>query len=69
MGASLDQVWQEIDAECLSCHSWQEMNERMITAMTGILLLAALFVLLVRYARHDVFATRRTPWPDDLARP
>jgi len=41
----------------------------MITAMTGILLLAALLVLLVRYTRNDVFATRRTPWPDDLARP
>ena len=44
----------------------------MITAMTTILLLITLLILLialVRYARHDVFATRRTPWPDDLARP
>lgn len=32
--------WQKIDAQCHSCHSWPEFNERMITAMTEILIIA-----------------------------
>jgi hypothetical protein len=53
------QGWQEINGPCHCCHSWRDLNQRMIAAMTTftfILVLIALSVLLVRYARHDHFA-------------
>jgi hypothetical protein len=57
------QVWQEINAPRRSCHSWRERSERMIAAMTTLLFaltIAALAALLVRYARHDLFAGTAT---------
>jgi hypothetical protein len=57
------QAWQEINAPRRSCHSWRERSERMIAAMTTLLFaltLAALAALLVRYARHDLFAGTAT---------
>jgi hypothetical protein len=57
------QVWQEINAPRRSCHSWRERGERMIAAMTTFLFalaLIALVALLVRYARHDLFAGTAT---------
>lgn len=40
------QSWQKIDAGCHSCHSWQDLQRSMITAMTEItvLLIATLIV-------------------------
>ena len=52
-------IWQEINGPCHCCHSWLDHTERMIAAMTTflvLLILVALTVLLVRYARHDHFA-------------
>ena len=40
--------------------------------MTAILILMALFAGLaglVRYVRHDAFASHLSPFPDDLVRP
>jgi hypothetical protein len=57
------QAWQEINAHRRSCHSWRERSERMIAAMTTFLFtlaLIALAALLVRYARHDLFAGTAT---------
>lgn len=34
--------WQEINGLCLSCHSWQERQESMITAMTTAIILLAI---------------------------
>ena len=70
----MDHFWQEINVGWLSCHSWQESNESMITAMTTLTLVLALiavlaaFAGLVSYARHDHFAggRNRTPRRDDL---
>ena len=58
-GTSVHGSWQEINQDCHSCHWWQELNGRMITAMNTIialLVLAAVVALLVSYARHDRFA-------------
>jgi hypothetical protein len=70
----VDHIWQKINAQCHSCHSWQDHGESMITAMTTILLILALiavvagFAALVSYARHDHFAggPNRADWRDDL---
>ncbi len=59
----MPQPWQEINARRHYCHSWPEQDERMITAMTTFLFalaLTALVALLVRYARHDLFAGTAT---------
>jgi len=67
-------MWQEIDGERLSCHSWQETDGRRITAMSTLTAVLALLVIvtalagLVRYAAHDVFATRRTQVRDEFGR-
>jgi hypothetical protein len=56
-------MWQEIDGLRLVCHLWQDLYERMIDAMTvliTLLLLAAVFAPLARFARHDRFAGPRT---------
>lgn len=61
------QIWQEIDAQCHICHSWQEWQQRMITAMTTftavllLIMLAAAARLLVGYVRHDGFSRPRLP--------
>ena len=36
----MSRIWQKIDAQCHSCHSWPNLDERMITAMTEILIIA-----------------------------
>jgi hypothetical protein len=38
-------IWQEIDGQCHSCHSWQETGERMITAMTAIAMILIVVAL------------------------
>jgi hypothetical protein len=70
MPTIVPQLWQKIDAVCHSCHSWQQCNERMITAMalltiiiTVSLVLAASYGLLYLvsfvskdgYGRRDAF--------------
>lgn len=60
------QSWQEIDAQCLSCHSWQEVYESMITAMTAVLiLLAVALIVAIAFAAlrdvHDDGYGRRLP--------
>lgn len=44
--------WQEINAECHSCHSWQECERRMIGAMTTALLIGLVVVALVAYLAY-----------------
>jgi hypothetical protein len=59
MRTTLHPSWQEINYYWHSCHWWQEVNARMISAMTTILILTVLFIALaalVDYARHDRFA-------------
>ncbi|MBY9073632.1 hypothetical protein K1X13_02240 [Nocardioides sp. WL0053] len=45
------QSWQEIDGTCHYCHSWRDLVESMITAMTAalILLLTAAAVVAFGY--------------------
>jgi hypothetical protein len=58
-------LWQKINGRWLFCHSWQDHEWRMITAMTILLLilLVAAFVGLTDWARHDGFAGPRRPEP------
>ena len=46
---SLAQDWQEVDERCHYCHSWQDQNERMISAMNAIALIvfAAVWALAI----------------------
>ncbi|GAB3997532.1 hypothetical protein GCM10028771_29450 [Nocardioides marmoraquaticus] len=51
-------MWQEINVEGQACHWWQDLDERMITAMTLLVLLAVLSTVVWGYAlvhvlRHD----------------
>ena len=58
----LDHCWQKINAPCHSCHSWQELDESMISAMTTILFVLTLLAglsALVAYARNDHFGSGR----------
>ena len=34
---SLHPIWQKINAGCHSCHSWQDLDRSMITAMTFLI--------------------------------
>jgi hypothetical protein len=47
-------IWQEIDEQCHSCHSWQEPGGRTITAMTvlTVILLVVALAALVRGATY-----------------
>lgn len=40
------EVWQEIDEQCQVCHSWQELVESMITAMTELLIFWTVVIVL-----------------------
>lgn len=53
--------WQKINAVCRSCHSWQERDERMITAMTFLTILLALSLLLVVHTVRTVLHDGRGP--------
>lgn len=69
------QSWQKIDAQCPSCHSWQETDESMITAMTTALILLAVALLIafatLRDVHNDGYGRRRPPesHPRDLFDP
>ena len=39
-------MWQKINALWLSCHSWQDLNRRSITAMTFLMILLLVVVAL-----------------------
>jgi hypothetical protein len=39
------QQWQEIDAPWQVCHSWQDQNERRITAMALLMIIVAVSIL------------------------
>jgi hypothetical protein len=61
-------LWQKIDGRCQACHWWQESDERMITAMTEILIIALLIlavavVLTTIRDIHDDGYGRRPPPP------
>jgi hypothetical protein len=48
--------WQNLCGGCLLRHCWQELDERIISAMTAwivLIALAALFVLVVRRGRSN----------------
>jgi hypothetical protein len=63
---TLAHPWQEINARRHFCHSWQDLHERMIAAMTVLLLLIVLavaFAGLADWARHDVLSPARRPDP------
>jgi hypothetical protein len=59
------QSWQEINAAWLSCQSWQDHSQRMILAMTFLLILlivaAVLSIESVREAFHDGQGPMRPP--------
>jgi len=73
----MTQRWQKIDAQCPSCHSWQEIVESMITAMTTALILLAVALLIavafatLRDVHNDGYGRRRPPesHPRDLFDP
>jgi hypothetical protein len=50
-------TWQEIDGSCQSCHSWQDLDARMITAMTVLLILSAI-VLVATIVLTTIFDPR-----------
>jgi hypothetical protein len=61
-------TWQEIDDNCLFCHSWPDTDERMITAMTELLIfwIIVLVVAAAFAALRDVYDDgygRRPPPP------
>jgi hypothetical protein len=39
-------VWQKINEPWLFCHSWRDLNQRMITAMTFLMILLFVVVAL-----------------------
>jgi hypothetical protein len=68
----LSHTWQEINVTCHLCHSWQDLEKSMITAMTfllqilavsAVVLLVGLVVHLVDVVRDDGYrlTMRRTP--------
>ncbi|HET9421062.1 MAG TPA: hypothetical protein VFO49_07990 [Nocardioides sp.] len=58
MADSLQRFWQKINGECHFCHWWQKLKQRMITAMTFLL------ILLVALAVAGVVATFRDLFDD-----
>jgi hypothetical protein len=38
-------VWQKFNENCLFCHSWQDQQQRMITAMTEIIVFWTIVLL------------------------
>jgi len=44
--------WLDIYEECLICHSWREVIERRITAMTLLLVLSVLIAVAVLAPRY-----------------
>ena len=68
---SLHQVWQKINGLWHSCHSWQDCDRRMITAMTYLMILllivAAMSVASIRMLVRDGRGPQRPPvshWDD-----
>lgn len=59
--------WQQINAECHSCHSWLIVDESRLTAMTtdiAIIAIVSIAVLLVlAEVLREVFADRPTSQP------
>lgn len=57
-------MWQEINAEWLSCHWWQESQRRRIAAMLIfllVLLVTATTIALVRTISSDGYGSRPAP--------
>lgn len=58
-------IWQKINGQCHSCHSWQESIGSMITAMTALILILAIAVVLsiqtIRLVLHDGMGSTRPP--------
>jgi hypothetical protein len=58
-------MWQKINEPWLSCHSWQDHERRMITAMTFLILLllvaAVMTAATVRLVSHDGRGPQRPP--------
>jgi hypothetical protein len=58
-------LWQEINVRWLSCHSWQDVDQSSITAMTFILILLAVAAVLavdtVRLVLTDGQGPQRPP--------
>jgi hypothetical protein len=46
--------WQEFDDSGLFCHSWPDLDERRITAMTYFLFLTAVIALFLLLLLHDL---------------
>lgn len=57
--------WQKINVEWHSCHSWQEPDQRMITAMTFLILFLVVAALMsvetLRLVFHDGRGPGRPP--------
>ena len=61
----MSEIWQKNDGHWHSCHSWQDPRERMIAAMTLLLILLALAAVLsfetIRAVLHDGRGPQRAP--------
>jgi hypothetical protein len=62
--------WQKIDGHCHFCHSWQERDERRITAMTELIIFWTIVfvVAVVLSTLRDIYddgLSRRQPPPSD----
>jgi hypothetical protein len=64
-GTSLPRIWQKINVQWHYCHSWRELDEGRITAMTYLivflLVAAVLSAETVRLLLHDGRGPQRPP--------
>jgi hypothetical protein len=61
----VDHIWQKINAGCHSCHSWQDHDRSMITAMSALIIFLVIAVVLsiqtVRLVLHDGMGPAQPP--------
>ncbi len=64
----LPQSWQKIDGGCRFCHSWQDVTQSMITAMTEIIVLITA-TLIVAAIVGTIVVTLREVFSDGVGHP
>ena len=61
----LAQIWQKINVQCHICHSWQDVSDSIITAMTFLIILLVVAAIMsaetVRRVLHDGAGPQRPP--------
>lgn len=60
----MTQMWQELNADWLSSHSWQEIHRSRLTAMIiviAVLLVLTFAIILTRTIRTDGYGSRPPP--------